>query len=309
MNNTPWHLHDMPDQTGKRALVTGVTSGIGDHTARELARNGAEVILAARSWGKLEETMRSISGEIPSAKLHPLIIDVSDMTSVRNAAEDAKGLGAIDVLVNNAGVMATPYHRTREGFELQLATNHLGPFLLAGLLLPQLIDSGDGRVVSIASQAHRWARQAPLEDPRLQHGHYSRWRAYSQSKLANLLFTYELDRRLRAHGLPVKALAAHPGFAATQLMGNGKNLHGRTLRGTILQAATNVTGQRSDYGALPTLMAATADLPGSTYIGPDGPGQLRGLPRVVGSSKRARSPESQRMLWEVSELATGIFYP
>jgi NAD(P)-dependent dehydrogenase (short-subunit alcohol dehydrogenase family) len=306
MSRTPaWTLADLPDLTGRRALVTGVTSGIGKQTALELARAGAEVVLAARSEAKLDVTEAGILTAVPNAVLHQLVIDLSDLSSVRRAAERARAVGPLDLLVNNAGVMATPYSRTADGFELQLATNHLGPFLLTGLLLPQLVDSGSGRVVTVASQAHRYTRRAPFDDPRLTEGRYSRWGSYSRSKLANLLFTFELDRRLRERGLPVTALACHPGYSATELMGKGRD--GRS--GQILQAAFALVGQPSSMGALPTLMAATADLPGSTYVGPSNLFQMRGLPKVVKPRRLARDEVAQQQLWELSEAATGIRYP
>jgi NAD(P)-dependent dehydrogenase (short-subunit alcohol dehydrogenase family) len=295
-----WTAADIPDLTGRRAVVTGVTSGIGTHIALELARHGAEVVLAARNEAKLAATEAGIRRELPAARLRGVLLDLADLSSVRRAAEEISATGPLHLLVNNAGVMATPYSRTVDGFELQLATNHLGPFALTGLLLPRLVESGEGRVVSTASQAHRLALRAPLGDPRSQHGRYSRWLTYAGTKLANLLFTFELDRRLRARALPVTALAAHPGVASTGLMGH---------YGWILDAAFRATGQPADQAALPTLMAATADLPGSTYVGPGSLLQLRGAPRVVDTSALARDTEAQRRLWEISEEATGVRYP
>ncbi len=303
-----WTPADIPDQTGRRALVTGVTSGIGTKTALELARAGAEVVLAARSQDKLRRTRAQLEDQVPGAVLREMLVDVSDMQSVRRAAERVHEVGPIDVLVNNAGVMAPPHQRTDDGFELQLATNHFGPFLLTGLLLPQLVDSGAGRVVAVASQAHRLARRAPLKDPRREPVRYSRWGSYAQSKLADLLFTYELDRRLRARGLPVIALAAHPGYSATALMGSGRRAGGER-RAEILQGVFELVGQPAHMGAWPTLMAATAALPGSTYVGPESFGQLAGPPQVVRSTRLSHDRETQRRLWELSEAATGITYP
>jgi NAD(P)-dependent dehydrogenase (short-subunit alcohol dehydrogenase family) len=240
-----WSLADLPDLTGRRILVTGVTSGIGEQTALELARHGAEVVLAARSEARLDRTEADILAAVPTAVLHRAIVDLADLSSVRRAAAQVSQIGPLDVLVNNAGVMATPFSQTVDGFELQLATNHLGPFLLTGLLLPQLVASGHGRVVTVSSQAHRFTRRAPLDDPRVHQGRYSRWGSYSRSKLAGLLFTFELDRRLREHGLPVTAVACHPGYSATELMGKGRT--GR--RGQILQAVFTLVGQPSSMGA------------------------------------------------------------
>ncbi|HEX7716563.1 MAG TPA: oxidoreductase [Marmoricola sp.] len=304
MNDARWTLADLPDLSGTRAVVTGVTSGLGTTTALELARAGAAVVLVARSADRLATTRASLAAALPSAEFHSAIVDLADLSSVRRGAATIADLGPIDLLVNNAGVMALPYARTIDGFELQFGTNHLGPFLLTGLLLPQLVASGHARVVTVASQAHRLTRRAPLDDPRTMHGRYSRWGAYSGSKLANLMFTFELDRRARAAGLPVKALAAHPGYAATELMGKPGGVAGQ-----IMAAATRLLGQPARLGVLPTLMAATADLPGSTYVGPSGLFQMRGLPEVVKPRRLARDEAAQRRLWELSEAATGLRYP
>ena len=260
-----WRLADIPDQAGRTVLVTGTTvGGLGHHTALELARRGARVVLAGRTPAKLEETERAILAEAPYAVLEHLQVDLADLGSVRSAAARAADLGPIDVLVNNAGVMGTAYQRTPDGLEQQMATNHFGPFLLTGLLMPQLVASEAARVVAVSSHFHRRARSAPLDDPRLGRGRYSKWQVYGQTKLANLLFTHELDRRCRDAGLPVKALAAHPGFAGTHLAANGQ--YGRSSGGvaTILDAAIRAVSQSAAAGAWPTLMAATADLPGGT---------------------------------------------
>jgi NAD(P)-dependent dehydrogenase (short-subunit alcohol dehydrogenase family) len=290
-------------------LVTGVTSGLGEATVLELVGRGAEVVMAARNQDKLAAAVADVRRRVPSAVVHPLLVDLADLTSVRRAADEARTFGPLHLLVNNAGVMATPYQRTTDGFELQMGTNHFGPFALTGLLMPQLLESGDARVVSVASQAHRMARRAPLEDPRLPNGRYRRWLAYADSKLANQLFTFELERRARAAGLPLKALAAHPGYASTSLMGTGRIGENTKLRTRILTAAFAVAGQSAEMGALPTVMAATADLPGGTYVGPSGFAQMHGLPKVVGTRRLARDPEAARRLWDVSEQATGIRYP
>jgi NAD(P)-dependent dehydrogenase (short-subunit alcohol dehydrogenase family) len=293
-----WSLTDLPDLTGKRALVTGVTAGLGTSTAMELARAGAEVVLVARSASKLATTSAEISAEVPAAKLTSVVVDLADLSAVRRGAADAGTLGPIDILINNAGVMALPYSRTVDGFEMQLGTNHLGPFLLTGLLLPQLIASGNGRIVSVASHAHRIAR-------RLQTRRYSKWGRYGESKLADLMFIVELERRLRDAGLPVTAQAAHPGYSATELVGKTGGVAGK-----VMTLATNVLGQPAELGALPTLMAATAVLPGATYVGPAGPGQMRGFPTVVQPRhKFVHDAAALTSLWELSEKATGIRYP
>lgn len=305
-----WSLADMPDQSGRTAMVTGCTSGIGRHTALELARHGARVLLAARSEEKLADTAAALRDAVPDAKLEQVRVDLADLASVRHAAADATRLGPIHVLINNAGVMATPERRTTDGLDLQMATNHFGPFLFTGLLLPQLVAAGDARVVTVSSNGHKLARSAPVRDPRREHrAGYRRWDVYCQSKLANLLFTYELDRRCRGAGLPVKGLAAHPGYAATHLLAYGQTLRASGRATSILDAAMRATAQSAEMGALPSLMAATADLPGSTYCGPSGPVELRGLPRVVRSTRRSRDPEAQRRLWEISEETVGLRWP
>jgi NAD(P)-dependent dehydrogenase (short-subunit alcohol dehydrogenase family) len=190
-----------------------------------------------------------------------------------------------------------------------MATNHFGPFLLTGLLLPQLVQSADGRVVAVSSMFHKWAGKPPLHDPREQTGRYSRWRVYGQTKLANLLFTSELDRRLRDADLPVKALAAHPGFAGTHLAANGQ--YGRATGGvaTILDATIRAVSQPAAAGAWPTLMAATDDVPGNAFVGPSGLQQMAGTPQIVGRSKQARDEEAARRLWEISEETVDLRYP
>lgn len=305
-----WHIDDIPDQTGRTTLVTGCTiGGLGFHTALELARRGGRVVLAGRSADKVSEAERRITDELPDADLTRLVVDLADLSSVRRAAGHAGAVGPIHCLVNNAGVMATPEKRTPDGFELQLATNHLGPFLLTGLLLPQLVASGEGRVVTVSSQMHRVAKRPPLDDPRTRTSHYRRWPTYARTKLANLLFTFELDRRCQAADLPVKALAAHPGYAGTHLVVNGQvgGLGGPLA--SILHAANRAVSQPAAAGALPLLMAATDDLPGSTYCGPGGPGEARGAPRLVGCTALARDEQAQRALWELSERAVGLDYP
>jgi NAD(P)-dependent dehydrogenase (short-subunit alcohol dehydrogenase family) len=308
-DSSPWSLLDLGDQTGRTFLVTGVTSGLGEATARELARKGGRVILAARSADKLAASARALRAEVPDAILEELVIDLADLTSVRAAARGAADLGPIDVLINNAGVMATPQRTTVDGLDLQMATNHFGPFLLTGLLLPQLVASGNGRVVSVSSNAHHRARKAPLDEPRQPPSHYRRWSVYCQSKLANLLFTFEFERRARQTSLPVEALAAHPGYSATHLLSHGQTLKGSGPVSSILDAVMKAGAQRPEMGALPTLMAATADLPGGTYVGPDGPGEFRGFPHVVRPSRLARDEAAQRRMWEISEATVGWTWP
>ena len=292
------------------AIVTGPTlGGIGFYVALELARGGLPVVLAGRSLDRLAAASDAILRELPDAEVDRLVVDLSLLDSVRSAAGRAADLGSVSLLVNNAGVMAPPYSRTREGLDMQMATNHWGPFLLTGLLLPQLVASGDGRVVTVSSLGHRLARHAPLHDPRSKPHLYSRWAVYGQTKVANLLFTFELDRRLAAADLPVKALAAHPGLAGTRLFSNGQVGRGTGAVGSILNAAQRAVSQSAVDGALPVLMAATEDLPGSTYVGPSGPQEFRGPPAVVGCSDLARDEDAARRLWELSEQVTELSYP
>ena len=306
MSGATWSSAEMPDQTGRTIVVTGCTSGVGKYAALELARRGARVVLAARNRAKLDATAAAIAAAAPHAVLERLVVDLADFASIRGAGAEAASLGPIHVLVNNAGIMAVPFARTADGLESQLATNHFGPFLLTGLLLPQLVESGDARVVAHSSSAHRRARSAPLGDPRdVDPAAYRRWDVYAQTKLANLLFTFELDQRARAAGLPLIALAAHPGLTSTNLM-PPVGVPGGTA---ILDAAFRAAGQPVAVGAEPLLMAATADLPGSTYCGPSGLGEFRGLPRVVGTSRLATDRDAQRRLWDLSQSVVGLDYP
>lgn len=309
MTGPQWTLDDIPDLSGRTAVVTGVTSGLGEHTVLELARKGATVVMAARSETKLRGAMDDVTRMLPQAELVPLVMDLADLSSIRRGAEEARRLGPLDILINNAGVMATPHRRTADGFELQFGTNHLGHFALTGLLFPQLAEAEGARVVTVASQAHRIARTVPLGDPRHDTGQYQKWVAYAQSKLANLLFAFELDRRARAAGTRVLSMAAHPGYAATNLF-DGMNLGGTRPDGAIVVGATRLLGQPSEVAAQPSLMAATMPgLPGGSYTGPRGFAEMRGRPTLVTASRTARDEDLARRLWAVSEDATHIRFP
>ncbi|WP_235958602.1 SDR family NAD(P)-dependent oxidoreductase [Nocardioides acrostichi] len=303
-----WRLADIGDQAGRTVVVTGPSvGGIGYFTALELARRGARVVLAGRSQAKLDEAAGAIAAEVTQASLELLRVDLADLDSVRAAGGRAGSVGAIDLVVNNAGVMAP----ATGGAAAQWATNHYGPFLLTGLLLPQLIASGAGRVVTVSSLFHRVPRSARFDDPRSPHGRgrESAYGTYGRTKLANLLFTYGLDRRCREAEIPVKALAAHPGFAGTHLALNGP-FGGRARgAGAVLDAVIRATGQSPAAGAQPTLMAATADLPGTTFCGPSGPGEFAGHPQVVRAAKLAYDESAQDHLWTLSEQITGLHYP
>lgn len=311
MNESAWTVDRIPDLTGKSAVITGVTGGLGEQVALELARRGAHVIAAARNQEKLHAVTSRLRELVPEASVSALVLDLADLSSVRTAAAEAASYGPLHLLVNNAGVMATPQRRTVDDFDLQFGTNHLGHFALTGLLWPQLVAAIGARVVTVSSAAHRLAQSVPRGDPRqVAPGRYSKWRTYGHSKLANLLFALELDRRARAAGAAVTSLAAHPGYASTNLVRAGRSLGGWTPVGTILDAVTRVVGQSAAQGALPILMAATMpDLPGASYVGPGGPGEWRGAPRLVGTSAAARDQEASAALWDLSQEATGVVFP
>ena len=307
-----WTADDMPDLAGRTAIVTGASSGLGLATALELARHGARVTLAVRDLGKGAWAQEVILREAPAAVVAPERLDLADLASVRAFADawSAMHPEGLDLLVNNAGVMATPHRMTADGFELQFGTNHLGHFALTGLLLPALVARPRSRVVSVASSAHRMARSLDL-DYLTAHGHrHKPWTSYAQSKLANLLFTTELQRRLDATGVPILAMAAHPGYANTALQMAGPTMRGATLQARFMEFGNKVAAQPAEMGALPTLFAATAPgLPGDSYVGPDGWMEMRGYPRLVGRSAAARDRAMAQALWEASERLTGVVYP
>ena len=286
-----WTAVDIPDQTGRTHVVTGANSGLGQVIATELARAGADVIVACRDTAKGEQAAAAMPGHAEVRHL-----DLSDLASVR---EFAAGLGEIGVLVNNAGVMATPERRTKDGFELQIGTNHLGHFALTGLLLGRIAD----RVVTMSSFAHRNGR-IDLEDLNWERRRYKRWGAYGQSKLANLLFTYELQRRLTAAGSARKALAAHPGYAATNLQS-----HTDSIQDRVMGVTNRLFAQSAAMGALPALYAATVpSVPGGSYIGPDGLMEQRGHPKIVKSNQRSYDEATAAALWNLSEQLTGVTF-
>ncbi|MFI0713925.1 oxidoreductase [Streptomyces inhibens] len=298
MTKTPkWNATDLPDQTGRTAVVTGANSGLGIATADALAQAGAHVVLAVRDIKRGEAAAATVRGARGSVEVRRL--DLADLASVRAFA--ASWQGTLDLLINNAGVMNVPESRTKDGFEKQFGTNHLGHFALTNLLLPHLTD----RVVTVASGAHKLPGARMHFDNLNLTGEYSPVAAYSQSKLANLLFTLELQRRLTAAGSPVRALAAHPGWAATNLQGADAS----ALRRALMQLGNRFIAQDNKAGALPTLYAATQDLPGASYLGPDGLGEMRGGPTMVGRSAAAADPESAKRLWTASEELTGVTFP
>jgi NAD(P)-dependent dehydrogenase (short-subunit alcohol dehydrogenase family) len=293
MPSSKWTAADLPDLAGRTAVVTGASSGLGTATARELARAGARVVLAVRDTAKGEGVAATFDGEREVRRL-----DLADLASVRAFAD--AWTGDLDILINNAGIMAVPQGKTADGFESQIGTNHLGHFALTNLLLPHITD----RVVTVSSGAHRIGR-IQLDDLNHEHGKYSRWRVYGQSKLANLLFTLELQRRLDAAGSPVRAVAAHPGYAATDLQSHT----GSRLNSAFMAVGNRLFAQSGTMGALPTLYAATQDVPGGAYLGPDGIGEQRGHPTLVGRSKAAQDADTARRLWDLSEELTGVGWP
>ncbi|MFC7494225.1 MULTISPECIES: oxidoreductase [unclassified Nocardioides] len=283
---------DLPAQDGRRFVVTGASGGLGLETARVLAAHGAEVVLAVRDLGKGRRVAATLTGAVDVRRL-----DVADLTSVRAFAAD---VGPVDVLINNAGVLAVPYARTVDGFETHLATNHLGHYALTNLLLPRLRD----RVVVTSSHTHRGAR-LDLDDLNWERRPYRAYAAYAESKLANLLFLAELQRRLTAAGSTLRAVGTHPGSTATSITGNT----GNALYTWVGGWGHRLAGMPVAKGALTTLYAATMDVPGNTYIGPDGLREMRGLPTAVGRSRDALDPGLARGLWERSEELTGVGFP
>jgi NAD(P)-dependent dehydrogenase (short-subunit alcohol dehydrogenase family) len=304
-----WTEADIPSQQGRVVAVTGATSGLGLETARVLARKGAHVLLGARNQAKAEATITQIESAEPTmtGTLHPFVVDLGDLDSVQRAAEAVLDrYERLDGLVNNAGVMFTPYRLTPQGFEQQFAVNHLGHFALTGRLLPLLIATAGSRVVSVSSNGHR-PGSINLDDLQSTQS-YSPYRAYFQSKLANLLFTSELQRRLESAKAPTIAVAAHPGGSNTNL--GHENPGG--LLGTLSRLAAPLTpllAQSAEMGALPQLRALTdPSVQGDEYYGPDGFGEFRGHPVPVGRSDRARDADLAAALWERSEKLTGITY-
>ncbi len=302
-----WSTADIPDQSGRIAVVTGATSGIGLITARELARAGATVVLACRNIDKAEQVATQIRLASAGARVETVPLDLTSLASVERCSDGLhERFGHIDLLVNNAGVMAPPLRRTEDGFELQFGTNHLGHFALTGQVLDLLLAAPAPRVTVVASSAHRIGRMR-WDDLNWERG-YRRWPAYGQSKLSNLLFAFELQRRAQLAGSGLLVTAAHPGYAATHLQTAGPELAGATLMGRLMGAGNRVIAQSDESGALPTLYAATMDLPPGSYAGPDGPFEMRGAPTLVGTANATRDAQAQTRLWEASEQLTGIHF-
>ena len=298
-----WSADQIPDQSGRTAVVTGANSGLGLVTARGLARAGASVVLACRDVRKGEAAAAEIGAAVPGARLEVAELDLSSLASVRRFAA-ALGVGELALLINNAGIMMTPQQQTGDGFELQFGTNHLGHFALTGLLLERLGRAGAARVVTLSSLEHK-SGHIHFDDLQLVHGYAPR-KAYQQSKLANAVFGLELDRRLRAAGSPVISVLAHPGYTATNLQSTGPT----GVMKAFLAVGNRVFAQNAAQGALPTLYAATApDVKGGDYYGPDGFQEMRGRPTHVKVIAEGSDPAVGRRLWELSEELTGVEYP
>lgn len=303
--SSKWTTADIPDQSGRVAVITGANTGLGFWTAAALADKGAHVVLAVRNTEKGNDAAAKITANSPNAVVKVQPLDLTSLDEIRKSAEELKAAHQrIDLLINNAGVMWTDKDTTKDGFELQFGTNHLGHFALTGLLLDRLLPVEGSRVVTVSSMGHRIRAKIHFDDLQWERS-YNRVAAYGQSKLANLMFTYELQRRLALKGAPTTALAAHPGGSNTELT--------RNIPSVIKPVADVVWplfSQSAEMGALPTLRAATDPAArGGQYYGPDGLGEQRGHPKVVQSSKQSHDEEQQRRLWRVSEELTGVTYP
>jgi len=301
-----WTAGQISDQSGRTAVVTGANSGLGLVTARELARHGASVVMACRNQSKGEQALAQVRAAAPGATVRLEALDLADLASVRAFAERLTGeLESLHLLINNAGVMAPPRRLTVDGFESQLGTNHLGHFALTGRLLGMLSGGPAGsapRVVTLSSAAHRMGAMK-FDDLQRQH-RYNSWVAYGQSKLANLLFCFELGRRASASGSDLVSVAAHPGYSATNLQFAGPT---KFYERAFMGLGNKLYAQSAEMGALPTLYAATApDLPSGTFVGPDGFMEGRGHPQIVGAGGRAYDEDAAARLWEASEQLTGV---
>jgi NAD(P)-dependent dehydrogenase (short-subunit alcohol dehydrogenase family) len=303
-----WTASEIPDQHGRVAVVTGANSGLGFQTTRALAGKGAVVVMACRDQRRGAEALARIKDEQPAGAVELVDLDLADLASVRKAANDVLARHPrIDLLINNAGVMAIPQRTTADGFETQFGTNHLGHFALTGLLIDRLMEADGSRVVTVSSGAHRAGRMN-FDDL---HGarRYRKWRAYGQSKLSNLLFTRELQRRLAAKTSSTIAVAAHPGYAATHLQAVGPEMAGARLRARGMALANRIFSQTDEMGVLGQLYAATSpDAIAGEYYGPDRFFGMQGYPTKASTTKAARNDADARRLWEVSEELTGVRY-
>lgn len=303
-----WSTSTIPDLSGKTAAITGVTGGLGVNAAIQLARHGASLLVTARDDARAAQAVARIAKEAPGTKIEVVELDLADLTQVKKAATGLlDSVQHLDILINNAGVMAAPKRLTVDGFELQMGTNHLGHFAWTATLWP-LLKSSNTRVVSVASLAHTMARGIDLRSLTTQGSprRYRRWQSYSESKLANLLFAFELDRRAKAAGLGAVSVAAHPGLASTNLTAAGPTLGGNSIAAMGMHQIVRIVGQPAAMGAWPLLMAATdSELSGGEYVGPSHLRQTRGAPRLVGASGTARDAQLADIIWTASESAIG----
>ena len=301
-----WSTSDIPSQAGRVAVVTGTNSGLGFVTARELARAGATVVMTSRDATRGAAAELRVRAAVPGADVRLEALDLASLSSIRSfASRIAASYDGIDLLINNAGVMAIPRATTEDGFEMQFGTNHLGHFALTGQLLPSLLSRTGSRVVTVSSTAHKIG--AINFDDLAGEKRYWSWGAYGQSKLANLLFAYELQRRLDAAGVATISVAAHPGYSSTNLQAVGPQQSGNKLMGVLMNFGNFAFGQSADDGALPQLYAATApDVVGGQFFGPSRLMETRGAPKRVGSTSKSKDTELAARLWAVSEELTGV---
>jgi NAD(P)-dependent dehydrogenase (short-subunit alcohol dehydrogenase family) len=308
MPQPSWGADSVPDLADQTVLVTGANSGIGFQAADVFAKRGAHVLLGCRDPRKAEDAIARIRAAAPQARLTALEIDLADLAGVRSAAQRVNdGTERLDILCNNAGVMAVPRTVTTDGFELQFAVNHLGHFALTGLLFERLLAAPGARIVNVSSTAHRIGhiRFEDLDGA----VHYNKWGAYAQSKLANLLFTFELQRRLEQRRARAISVACHPGYANTQLQGVGPAMENSKFGVWFFAVGNRFVAQSAEKGAWPTLYAATApDVRGGDYIGPGGPAELYGLPKKVRANTAAYDESVAQQLWQVSVERTGVSY-
>lgn len=305
-----WKTSDIPDLTGRRTVITGVTGGLGINSAIELARHGASLVVTARDAKKADEALARIEQDAPGANVDVISLDLANLQDVQRAANEVKvGYSRVDILINNAGIMFPPKpSKTADGHELQMGTNHLGHFALTAHLWPLLVKS-KARIVSVSSNMHKAANGVDLRTftPEGSPRRYKRTQAYAESKVANLLFATELDRRVKAAGLDVVSVGAHPGYASTNITRTGPSVGGNSLQAMGMHQISKVIAQSAAAGSWPLLMAATdVSLTGGEYVGPGGPGGWRGRPKLVGMSRTAQDANLANALWAASESATGV---
>lgn len=308
MSETRWTAENIPGLAQKTFVVTGANSGLGLETSRVLASKGARVIMSARNMEKGKTAVDEIIREFPNSDLILKELDLADLDSVRRfSSEILTEEKQLNVLINNAGVMNIPKQKTKNGFEMQFGTNHLGHFALTGLLLNRLLETPQARIVNVSSLRETSGKMN--FDDLMGEENYSGFAAYDQSKLANLLFTYELQRRLESAGKDLVVAAAHPGYTDTNLQAVGPQLSGSQFKAFIMAIANRIFAQDVNMGALPILYAATAeDVNPCDYIGPGGFREMRGYPQKVTSSKASHRQEDAKKLWEISETLTGVTY-